>query len=136
MSVAAGLAGLDRRGWTSVAGMGGFVALLHIVGWGSLLILVAPHNYQLGDAGVAGIVRVFRRMRSGEFDEAELERRLDERGFANRLLRPLTKAVRKPWQMYPLGFLFGLGFDTATEISLLVLAGGAAALTLPWYAVL
>jgi high-affinity nickel-transport protein len=75
-------------------------------------------------------------MRSGRFDETELERRLDERGFANRILRPLTKAVRKPWHMYPLGFLFGLGFDTATEISLLVLAGGAAAMTLPWYAIL
>src|SRR5256885_1082803 len=51
----AGLPKLDRRGWASVAGMGGFIALLHILGWGSLLILVAPHNYQLGDAGVFGI---------------------------------------------------------------------------------
>jgi len=82
------------------------------------------------------IVRVFREMRHGRFDEAELERRLNERGFMNRLLGGLTKAVRKPWQMYPVGVLFGLGFDTATEVSLLVLAGGAAAFNLPWYAVL
>jgi nickel/cobalt transporter (NiCoT) family protein len=43
--------------------------------------------------------------------------------------------VRKPWHMYPLGLLFGLGFDTATEVSLLVLAGGAAAGGLPFYAI-
>ncbi|MEJ7755152.1 MAG: hypothetical protein WKF83_01400 [Nocardioidaceae bacterium] len=48
----------------------------------------------------------------------------------------MTKAVTKPWHMYPVGLLFGLGFDTATEVGLLVLAGGAAAFSLPWYAVL
>src|SRR5207244_8130735 len=67
---------------------------------------------------------------------AELERKLDERGLLNRWLGGLTRAVRKPWQLYPIGLLFGLGFDTATEVSLLVLAGGAAAFNLPWYAVL
>jgi nickel/cobalt transporter (NiCoT) family protein len=46
------------------------------------------------------------------------------------------KAIKRPGQMYPLGFLFGLGFDTATEISLLVLAGAGAATGLPWYAVM
>jgi high-affinity nickel-transport protein len=54
----------------------------------------------------------------------------------NRLLAGVTRAVRKPWQMYPIGLLFGLGFDTATEVSLLVLAGGAAVFNLPWYAIL
>ena len=54
----------------------------------------------------------------------------------NRILGGATKAVRKSWHMYPLGFLFGLGFDTATEVSLLVIAGGAAAFSLPWYAIL
>ena len=234
---------LGRREWTSIAGMAGFIALLHVVGWGMLVLWVAPAHYQLGSAGVftvglgltaytlgmrhafdadhiaaidnttrklmaegrrpvsvgfwfslghssvvfglcfllgvglralagevtdgssslhsvtglvgtlvsgvfllligiinlvvlLGIVRVFRQMRRGEFDERELERRLDERGFLNRWLRGVTRAVRKPWQMYPLGLLFGLGFDTATEISLLVLAGGAAAFNLPWYAIL
>ena len=52
------------------------------------------------------------------------------------MLGRATRAVRKPWQMYPVGLLFGLGFDTATEVSLLVLAGGAAAFSLPWYAIL
>jgi nickel/cobalt transporter (NiCoT) family protein len=44
--------------------------------------------------------------------------------------------VTKPWQMYPLGILFGLGFDTATEVALLFLAAGAAGAGLPWYAIL
>jgi high-affinity nickel-transport protein len=75
-------------------------------------------------------------MRRGEHDEARLEEHLDNRGFMNRILRGATKSVTKPWQMYPVGLLFGLGFDTATEVSLLVLAGGAAAFALPWYALL
>ncbi|MFF0050845.1 HoxN/HupN/NixA family nickel/cobalt transporter [Streptomyces sp. NPDC005498] len=85
---------------------------------------------------LAGIWKVFRGMRSGCFDERELEQHLDKRGFLNRLLGNLTKSVTKPWQMYPLGLLFGLGFDTATEVSLLVLAGSGAASGLPWYAIL
>ncbi|WP_280723145.1 HoxN/HupN/NixA family nickel/cobalt transporter [Kitasatospora sp. MAA4] len=83
-----------------------------------------------------GILKVFRTMRTGEFDEAELERQLDKRGFLNRILGRVTRAVTKSWHMYPVGLLFGLGFDTATEVSLLVLAGGAAAFSLPWYALL
>jgi high-affinity nickel-transport protein len=82
------------------------------------------------------IVRVFRQMRQGAYDEQELERRLDSRGFMNRLYGRATRAVKKPWQMYPLGMLFGLGFDTATEIALLATAGTAAAGGLPLYAIL
>jgi high-affinity nickel-transport protein len=83
-----------------------------------------------------GIIKVFLRMRRGSFDEAELENQLNNRGFMNRFLNRTTKAVRKPWQIYPVGVLFGLGFDTATEVALLVLAAGAAAVALPWYAIL
>ncbi|UMP03428.1 HoxN/HupN/NixA family nickel/cobalt transporter [Amycolatopsis sp. EV170708-02-1] len=82
------------------------------------------------------ILRMVRRMRRGEYDDAELERRLDERGFLARLLRGVIGRIREPTHMYPLGFLFGLGFDTATEVSLLILAGGAAAGRLPWFAIL
>jgi high-affinity nickel-transport protein len=233
---------LSRSEWRSLAGMGAFIALLHVVGWFTLVAIVAPSRYTVGgqvfgiglgvtaytlgmrhafDAdhiaaidnttrklmadgrrplsvgfwfslghssvvfglclllslgvralagqvengqsslqrttslvGTAvsgvfllliavlnlvvlrGIVRVFRRMRAGEFDEAELEAQLDKRGLLNRVLRGVTRAVGKPWHMYPIGLLFGLGFDTATEVSLLVLAGGAAAFALPWYAIL
>jgi high-affinity nickel-transport protein len=83
-----------------------------------------------------GIIGVFRRMRHGHFDEQELEEQLNKRGFMNRFLNGLTKSVRKPWHIYPVGVLFGLGFDTATEVGLLVLAGGAAAFNLPFYAIL
>jgi high-affinity nickel-transport protein len=83
-----------------------------------------------------GILKVFREMRTGRYDEAELEPRLDSRGFMNRFLGSLTKTVRKPWHIYPIGLLFGLGFDTATEVGLLVLAGGAAAFDLPFYSIL
>ena len=82
------------------------------------------------------IVGVFRTMRQGDLDEAALEAHLNNRGFMNRILGGATRAVTKPRQMYPVGLLFGLGFDTATEVSLLVLAGGAAAFSLPWYAIL
>jgi high-affinity nickel-transport protein len=75
-------------------------------------------------------------MRSGVYDEAQLEEHLNNRGFMNRILGGLTKGVRKPWHIYPIGVLFGLGFDTATEVGLLVMAGGAAAFDLPFYAIL
>ncbi|BBY60526.1 nickel/cobalt efflux system [Mycolicibacterium sarraceniae] len=83
-----------------------------------------------------GIIKVFRELRQGRYDEAELEKQLDSRGFMNRFLGGLTKSVTKPWHIYPIGVLFGLGFDTATEVGLLVLAGGAAAFNLPFYAIL
>ncbi|MER5636273.1 HoxN/HupN/NixA family nickel/cobalt transporter [Kitasatospora sp. NPDC002227] len=233
---------LTREEWIRLAGMGGFVLALHVIGWFTLLAVIAPRHYQVGgqvfgagmgltaytlgmrhafDAdhiaaidnttrklmgqgkrplsvgfwfslghssivfalcallafgvrslagqvesddsslhrttgliGVSvsgtflvliglinlgafnGILRVFRKMREGEFDEAELERQLDKRGLLNRILGRATRAVTKPWHMYLVGLLFGLGFDTATEVSLLVLAGGAAAFSLPWYALL
>ncbi|HSS68414.1 MAG TPA: HoxN/HupN/NixA family nickel/cobalt transporter [Nocardioidaceae bacterium] len=83
-----------------------------------------------------GIIKVFREMRKGHFDERELEEQLNKRGFMNRFLNGLTRSVRKAWHIYPIGVLFGLGFDTATEVGLLVLAGGAAAFNLPFYAIL
>jgi high-affinity nickel-transport protein len=248
---------LNRRDWTALGGMTGFILLLHVTGFGVLFALVVPHHYQLGgdhpvftvgvgllaytfglrhafdadhiaavdnttrklmadnadreatgtlpneirkplsvgfwfslghstivlllalllsvgvkalagqveDTGsglhsaagiigasvsgtflwvlgilnlavLLGIIKVFRELRSGVYDEARLEEQLSKRGFMNRFLNGLTKSVRKPWHIYPIGVLFGLGFDTATEIGLLVLAGGAAAFNLPFYAIL
>jgi high-affinity nickel-transport protein len=99
---------------------------------GFFLFLIAALNLVI----LAGIIRVFRDMRSGRFDEAELERQLSNRGLMNRVLGPLARRIDAPWKMYPIGFLFGLGFDTATEVALLVLAGTAVAGGLPFYAVL
>ncbi|MHB8718704.1 MAG: Nickel transporter NicT [Candidatus Dormibacteria bacterium] len=83
-----------------------------------------------------GIIRIFREMREGHYDEPTLEAKLNERGLMNRVLGPLARSIRSSWQMYPIGVLFGLGFDTATEVGLLALAAGAAAGGLPWYATL
>ncbi|GAA2475231.1 HoxN/HupN/NixA family nickel/cobalt transporter [Nocardia seriolae] len=99
---------------------------------GSFLIAIGLLNL----VSLIGIWRVYRRMRGGDLDEAALERALAERGLLNRFLGPVMRLVRKPWQMYPVGLLFGLGFDTVTEVGLLVIAGGAAATGLPWYAIL
>ena len=99
---------------------------------GVFLYLIAAINIVI----LAGILRVFAAMRRGEFDEAALEEHLNNRGFLNRFLGRFTRSIRKSWQMYPLGMLFGIGFDTATEVALLVLAGTSAAAGLPWYAIL
>ncbi|NUP63582.1 MAG: HoxN/HupN/NixA family nickel/cobalt transporter [Nonomuraea sp.] len=109
-----------------------------VTGWigttvsGTFLYAIAFVNLLI----LAGIWKVFRQMRGGHFDEDALEEHLNNRGFMNRLLGRVMKSITKPWQMYPLGLLFGLGFDTATEIALLVLAGSGAASGLPWYAIL
>ena len=112
--------------------------LHRVTGWvgtlvsGSFLYLIAAINAVI----LFGIIAVFREMRAGRYDEAELEEQLNRRGLMNRVLGRLTRAVSSPRQMYPIGVLFGLGFDTATEVALLVLAGGAAGAGLPWYAIL
>jgi nickel/cobalt transporter (NiCoT) family protein len=235
--------GFSSRERRSIAGMSAFVVLLHVIGWGVLVLAVAPAHYQLGSTGVlgigvgltaymlgvrhafdadhiasidnttrklvdegkpavstgfwfslghssvvffaslllvagvrsvagvvqdenstvgqtlglvgtlvagtfllliglmnlgsaVGIAKVFRRMRTGEYDEAELEHHLHNRGFLARLLGRVTRRVSKPWHLYPVGLLMGLGFDTATQVALLVLAAGSAAFVLPWYAIL
>jgi high-affinity nickel-transport protein len=99
---------------------------------GGFLYVIAALNLIV----LIGILRVFREMRQGRFDEAELERRLDSRGLMNRVYGRFARMVRRPWHMYPLGLLFGLGFDTATEVALLFLAAGAAGAGLPFYAIL
>jgi high-affinity nickel-transport protein len=99
---------------------------------GSFLLLIGLLNLAI----LLNVVRLTLASRRGELDEAELERELGSRGLMNRVFGRATRAVRKPWHMYPLGCLFGLGFDTATEVGLLVLAGGAAASGLPFYAIL
>jgi high-affinity nickel-transport protein len=99
---------------------------------GSFLCAIAALNVVI----LVGIVRVFREMRRGRYDEQALEEQLSNRGLANRYLGRVMRTVSRPAQMYPIGLLFGLGFDTATEVALLVLAGGAAGSGLPWFAIL
>lgn len=99
---------------------------------GVFLILIGMTNL----SSLVGILRVFRAMRTGALDERALEHHLHNRGFLSRLLGGATKRVTKPWHVYPVGLLMGLGFDTASQVALLVLAAGTAAFVLPWYAIL
>ena len=74
-----------------------------------------------------GIWHSFRRARRGEpVADDELNLLLSGRGFLARIFRPLFRMVSRSWQMFPVGFLFGLGFDTATEISLFTVAASQA----------
>jgi high-affinity nickel-transport protein len=127
-----GIRDLDRQ---VSDGGSGLHSITNIVGTcvsGFFLFLIAAFNIVI----LAGILKVFREMRSGAYDDEQLEEQLNKRGLMNRFLGPLARRVDTPWKMYPIGFLFGLGFDTASEIALLVLAGTAVAGALPFYAIL
>jgi high-affinity nickel-transport protein len=85
---------------------------------------------------LTGILRVFRSMRRGDYDEAELERQLENRGFFYRFFGHWMRAIDKEWKIYPVGVVFGLGFDTATEVLLLGTTAFLASQHLPWYAII
>jgi high-affinity nickel-transport protein len=77
------------------------------------------------------VLRIFREMRGGQYDRERLENRLLERGMMSRFFGRFFRLIDASWKMYPLGLLFGLGFDTATEVGLLALAAGVATDTVP-----
>ncbi len=103
---------------TTVSGV-----FLYLIGFLNLMVML-------------DLLRVFRQMRRGHYDAAALERRLHERGWMSRWLGGLFRLVSRPRQLYWIGLLFGLGFDTATEVGLLTSAGVAASQALPIGAVL
>jgi high-affinity nickel-transport protein len=98
----------------------------------TFLYLIAALNIVI----LAGIFRVFRSMRQGEYDEVELERQLQNRGLMYRFFGRWMRTITKEWQMYPVGVVFGLGFDTATEVALLATTAVLATAHLPFYAIL
>ena len=99
----------------------------------AFLLLVALINLVI----LRSVYRAFRRVRQGErVGEAELQGMLAGSGPIARLARPLFRLIRRSWHLYPLGFLFGLGFDTATEIGLLGIAASQAAQNLPMLSIL
>ncbi len=85
---------------------------------------------------LAGIFKVFRQMRSGAYDEAQLEAQLQARGLMYRFFGRFMKSINHTWQLYFVGLVFGIGFDTATEVVLLAATAYAAIQGLPYYAVL
>jgi high-affinity nickel-transport protein len=98
----------------------------------TFLYLIAVLNIVI----LAGIAKVFRSMRDGIYDEPELERQLNNRGLMYRFFGKWMKLITKEWQMFPVGVLFGLGFDTATEVVLLGTTALLALQSLPWYAIM
>jgi nickel/cobalt transporter (NiCoT) family protein len=99
---------------------------------GGFLVLIGVLNLLV----LLDIVRVYRRMRRGQYDRDGLEHELMSGGLMTRLFGRIFRLIDHSWQMYPVGFLFGLGFDTASEIALLAIAAGAAAQGLPFAAVI
>jgi high-affinity nickel-transport protein len=99
---------------------------------GTFLMLIAILNLII----LLSIVKVFIQMRKGAYNEEELEKHLNSRGLLMRFFGPIARRIDASWKMYPLGILFGLGFDTATEIGLLVLAGSSVIAGLPWWAII
>ena len=98
----------------------------------SFLYLIAILNLIV----LAGIFKVFREMRSGTYDEQELEAQLQARGLMYRFFGRFMRSINHTWQMFFVGLVFGIGFDTATEVLLLAATATAATEGLPWYAVL
>ena len=109
-----------------------YTGLIGVSVSGTFLMLIAILNLIV----MVSIVKVFFKMRNGAYSEEELEKHLDSRGFFMRFFGPIAKRIDKSWKMYPLGLLFGLGFDTATEVGLLVLAGSSVIAGLPWWAII
>ncbi len=103
---------------TSVSG--GFLIVIGVL---NLLVLI-------------DIVRVYRRMQRGEFDRQSLEDELVAGGLMTRIFGRLFRLIDHSWQMYLVGFLFGLGFDTASEVAFLAISAGAAAQGLPFAAII
>lgn len=99
---------------------------------GLFLGLIAAINVVL----LASTWRTYRHVRSGELTMTQVEEHTSSRGPLTRLFAPVMHAIRAPWQMYPLGVLFGLGFDTATEVGLLVLAATSTVSGIAWYTLL
>jgi high-affinity nickel-transport protein len=127
-----GIKALDTQVGNNNSGLHRTTAIVGTSVSGTFLYLIALLNLIV----MIGIVKVYRQMRAGKFDNEELERQLSNRGLMNRFFGGYATRIDSPWKMYPVGVLFGLGFDTATEVALLVLAGTAVAGGLPFYAIL
>ena len=109
-----------------------FQAIGGLIGTGVsalFLFLIAALNLLI----LVDIVKAFRRVtRGGEYNEEKIEDFLAQRGLLGRFFRPLFRFVRESWLMYPVGFLFGLGFDTASEVGLLALSAISAQKGVPF----
>lgn len=114
------------------SGLEHFGGLFGTIVSATFLYLIALLNIVI----LLGIMKVFRSMRNGSFDEVELERQLNNRGLMFRFFGRWMRTIDKEWKMYPVGVVFGLGFDTATEVLLLATTAFFASKGLPWYSIM
>jgi high-affinity nickel-transport protein len=121
--------GAVSHGHSGLERFGGIFGTLASAGF---LYLIALLNVVI----LAGIFRVFRSMRHGHYDEAELERQLNSRGLMFRFFGRWMRTIDREWKIYPVGIVFGLGFDTATEVALLATTALLASQHLPFYAIM
>ena len=127
-----GIRALDEQVKNSGSGLHNITNIVGTGVSGFFLYIIAALNVVI----LVSILRVFMDLRRGKYNDDELEEQLQKRGLMNRFFGPLARRIDTPWKMYPIGVLFGLGFDTATEVALLVLSGTAVASGLPFYAIL
>jgi high-affinity nickel-transport protein len=114
---AASLAGGQLQNWRDIGGV------LSTAISAAFLFLIAFFNILV----LLGVLKTFRQVRrTGTFVDGNIDVLLAKRGLLSRMLRPLFGLIAKSWHMYPLGFLFGLGFDTASEIGLFGLSAAEA----------
>lgn len=99
---------------------------------GAFLVAIGLINL----AVLINLYHIFRKLKNGQTGNEELEKLLDSRGFFSRFMKPLFKLIGRSWHVYPLGFLFGLGFDTATEVGLLTMSATAAKSTIPLFGII
>ncbi len=121
-TVTANIPVLESAG--SIIGTAVSGSFLWIIGFINAIILI-------------GIYKIFQSLKQGKINQEELDTLLEKRGFMNRFFRPLFKLISKPWHIYPVGVLFGIGFDTASEIALIAISVGVGVSTnIPLYYVL
>jgi nickel/cobalt transporter (NiCoT) family protein len=129
--LAVGIRGLTDRAVDATSELHTFLGLVGTAVSGLFLLCIGVLNLVV----LRGIIKSAARLRTSEDAGADLAAQAAAPGLLYRVFGRATRLVSRPWHVYGLGLLFGLGFDTATEVSLLVLAGGAAASALPWYAI-
>ncbi len=127
-----GIRAVDSQVGNDQSGLHGVTGVVGTSVSGTFLYLIAALNLAI----LCSILTAFRGLRRGEYDHDEFERQLDQRGLMNRFFGGLARRIDSSPKMYPIGLLFGLGFDTVTEVGLLVLSGTAVASGLPFWAVL
>jgi len=128
-----GLIIATRAVTTNIAALQTTGAVIGTLVSGSFLWIIGFINAVI----VIGIYKIFQTLKQGKLNQEQLDNLLENRGFMNRFFRPLFKFISKPWHIYPVGVLFGLGFDTASEIALIAISVGIGVSTsIPLYYVL